>query len=214
MRRKGIHSFAVLLGLVLLVMACWALWNNWKELDFWEASFNILLLAHQALALIVDVVVIIMSSITMWVTIALAVVGLLILVACMLYEYFKEQPKDAISKWITDTGLPFVRRLPEAPELRFDWKIEPSTGTVGQDDTITVTAAAAKEKSAWRLKQIRVSFMFPEDDQSVLFNTTDDFVEKLEADDTLRPNQVSITCPNELKNQVRTGLLGNPASEM
>ncbi|MCJ1285132.1 hypothetical protein MMC26_004470 [Xylographa opegraphella] len=206
--QKWIRGVAAIFGAVLLVMACFALAHNWKHLDGWEQAFNVVILVHQAVALVIDVVLI-FTSVAMWVTVVLAIVGLILMIAYALYEAFKERPKTPIQEWYESTGRKFVDDLHDPPEPQFDWKISPESGSIGSDITIVLTGTAKVTISNGlnNLSKIAVSFAAAKDSDSGLSNTEDTFSEKEASAAQLNTNQVSISVPSDLNDKCSWPLL-------
>ena len=206
--QKWIRGFAAIFGAVLLVMACFALAHNWKNLNGWEQAFNVMILVHQAVALVIDIVLI-FTSVAMWVTVVLAIVGFILMIAYALYEAFKEQPKTPIQEWYDSTGRKFVDDLHDPPETQFDWKISPESGSIGSDVTIALTGTAKGTISNGlnNLSKIAVSFAAAKDSGSGLFNTEGTFSEKEASAAQLNTDQVSISVPSDLNDKCSWALL-------
>lgn len=212
---RWIRGFAAVCAAVLLVMACLTLAHNWKMLDFWDRAFNVALLVHQFASLILDVVLIFASVLT-WITVVLAVVGLILLVAYALYEHYKEKPKGPIENWYNKTGRKFVDDLPTRPQTHFDWTISPESAKCGSNCTITVTGTAKGpiKDGLDHLSGIAVTFTAAKGNEGVLFNTTSYFAEKDPKSSTLETNQVSVKYPSDLDGKVNGGLVLPTANGM
>ena len=201
-------GIAAVLSLALLVVACVAVAKAWKDLDTGERVLQVFSLVHQLAMLILEIVCIFVA-VTIWATVALLFIGLVIAFAFWLYEKFKPPQRGPIESWRNDRAGLFVNKLTAPPLSAYTWKMDPSSSAPGTDTTIKVIGTAQdRSKGIDRLQSVFINFSVGKDQDSTLFNLgDDDKMTKKKPDKSLELNNVDFEMDADLKSKVNASCL-------
>ena len=131
----------------MTLVACIGLAAAWSQLDTVSQVLNVMNVIQMSLATIVEGVQLILdiglatsriaSSVCAWAGPILAIIGLAILIAMLIWESKQPPPLSPVETWIVNTGRAHVDLLPSPPNPKLSWSVSPSPlGKPGQADTV------------------------------------------------------------------------------
>ncbi|KAM5342650.1 hypothetical protein ACJ41O_013616 [Fusarium nematophilum] len=195
--------FAVAISIVLVCIQAYLLDQLIRDPD--SALLDIVLGAFhlfvQCFTLVLDVVAF-FCAVPVVISIVTVVFGLVVgwVIDKILGE--PKPPKQAIEVWWEKKGSPLLKRMPDPPETRFVYEVDPTQAPSGSDTTIAIRVSQREQhKAPGLLSKVFVRFTSSADDKAALFQTGEAF-ECVDGKTELLRERCRMALPDRLSSQV------------
>ena len=181
----------------MTIVACIGLASAWSDLDTVSRLLNVMNVVQMSLATIIEGTALILdifqitsrvaSSVCAWAGPILAIIGLAILIAMLIWESKQPPPLTPVEAWIVNTGRAHVDALPSPPDPKLSWSVT-SPLKPGQQDTLLSITGHNNTSTPQKFYSFTTDFLAGSA-PSALF-TQSEFFEKPKSD-PLKPGQAT-----------------------